>query len=56
MREWDRTVDPPPAILASLECERALPQRAGADVAAVLAVGGELWAGVESELVVWRRA
>jgi WD40 repeat protein len=46
VRVWD---------LASLECEHTLPQPVDADVNALLAVGGEVWAGVGSALVVWRR-
>ncbi len=46
VRVWD---------LGSLECERALPQAVDDDVHALLAVGGEVWAGSEGSLKVWRR-
>ena len=41
--------------LATLDLQHTLQQPAGADVWALLAVEGEVWAGVGSDLVVWGR-
>ena len=46
LRVWD---------LAGLGLEHALPQPAGAAVGALLAVEGEVWAGVGRTVVAWRR-
>jgi hypothetical protein len=46
VRVWD---------LESLRLERTLPQAAGADVRALTATDGGMWAGVGRDVAVWRR-
>lgn len=41
--------------LAELELQHTLPQPAGSDVRALLALDGEVWGGVGTEVVVWGR-
>jgi hypothetical protein len=41
--------------LEELELQQTLPQPAGSDVRALLAVDGEVWGGVGREVVVWGR-
>ena len=41
--------------LEELELQHTLPQPAGSDVRALLAVDGEVWGGVGTEVVVWGR-
>ena len=41
--------------LEELELQQTLPQPAGSDVKALLAVDGEVWGGVGTEVVVWGR-
>ena len=41
--------------LETLELQHTLPQHAGEDVRALLATKGEVWAGVDNDVVVWGR-
>ena len=41
--------------LEELELQQTLPQPAGMDVNTLLAVDGEVWGGVGSDVVVWGR-
>ena len=41
--------------LSTLALERVLPQPSGADVRYLAGSGGEVWAGVGEEVVVWGR-
>ena len=41
--------------LEELELQQTLPQPAGSDVEALVAVDGEVWGGVGRDVVVWGR-